>query len=156
MTHVLPYGHFLTRVFKDVGVDLSRDGIWGPQHIWYLWWSVHGDDEIWEGPRWFLGEKVERAPTQTPLVLDHAPWMDLLLISTLLVLAWRSFLWLVTHISTPWRIVLISIRLASLHSLSISNRGLSILRIAWSVSMRRWWPICLLCFHLHLLSLDLL
>ena len=25
MTYVLPYGHFLTRVFKDVGVDLSRE-----------------------------------------------------------------------------------------------------------------------------------
>ena len=25
MTRVLPYGHFLTRVFKDVGVDLSRE-----------------------------------------------------------------------------------------------------------------------------------
>ena len=25
VTRVLPYGHFLTRVFKDVGVDLSRD-----------------------------------------------------------------------------------------------------------------------------------
>ena len=25
MTHVLPYGRFLTRVFKDVGVDLSRE-----------------------------------------------------------------------------------------------------------------------------------
>ena len=24
-THVLPYGHFLTRVFKDAGVDLSRE-----------------------------------------------------------------------------------------------------------------------------------
>ena len=24
-THVLPYGSFLTRVFKDVGVDLSRE-----------------------------------------------------------------------------------------------------------------------------------
>ena len=25
MTHVLPYGCFLTRVFKDAGVDLSRE-----------------------------------------------------------------------------------------------------------------------------------
>ena len=25
MTCVLPYGHFLTRVFKDVGVDLSKE-----------------------------------------------------------------------------------------------------------------------------------
>ena len=25
MTRVLPYGRFLTRVFKDVGVDLSRE-----------------------------------------------------------------------------------------------------------------------------------
>ena len=25
MTQVLPYDHFLTRVFKDVGVDLSRE-----------------------------------------------------------------------------------------------------------------------------------
>ncbi|WJZ92552.1 hypothetical protein VitviT2T_011540 [Vitis vinifera] len=25
MTRVLPYDHFLTRVFKDVGVDLSRE-----------------------------------------------------------------------------------------------------------------------------------
>ena len=24
-TQVLPYDHFLTRVFKDVGVDLSRE-----------------------------------------------------------------------------------------------------------------------------------
>ena len=24
-TRVLPYGHFLTKVFKDVGVDLSRE-----------------------------------------------------------------------------------------------------------------------------------
>ena len=24
-TRVLPYGHFFTRVFKDVGVDLSRE-----------------------------------------------------------------------------------------------------------------------------------
>ena len=24
-THVLPYGRFLTRVFKDFGVDLSRE-----------------------------------------------------------------------------------------------------------------------------------
>ena len=49
------------------------------------------------------------------------------------------------------RIEWISIRLASLHSLSISNRGL---RIAWKVSMRRWWLTCVLCFHLHLLNLD--
>ena len=25
ITHVLPYGCFLTRVFKDAGVDLSRE-----------------------------------------------------------------------------------------------------------------------------------
>lgn len=68
--------------------------------------------------------------------------------STLLALAWRSLLWLVIHVSTPWRIVWINIRLVSLHSLSISSRGLSVLRITWSISMRRWWLICVLCFHL--------
>ncbi|KAL6313643.1 hypothetical protein AAG906_008148 [Vitis piasezkii] len=53
---------------------------------------------------------------------DHAPWMDLSTRSTLLALAWRSLLWLVIHVFTPWRIVWINIRLVSLHNLSISNK----------------------------------
>ena len=63
-------------------------------------------------------------------------WIHLLR-STLLALAWRSLMWSVIHVFTPLRIVQINIRLASLHSLSISCRGLSVLRIAWSYNMKR-------------------
>ena len=67
-----------------------------------------------------------------------------------LVLVWRSWLWLVIPVSTIWRIAWISIRVTLLLNLSIYSRGSSILRIAWSVSMRKWWPTCIPCFHIFL------
>ena len=55
MARVLPYGHFLTKVFKDAGIDLSKEIDFEAPNAWYLWWSVHGIDEVGEGPQWFLG-----------------------------------------------------------------------------------------------------
>ena len=50
-TRVLPYGHFLTRVFKDVGVDLSREKFFEALNIYYTY-----DDQS-------LGRmKFEKAP----------------------------------------------------------------------------------------------
>ena len=71
-----------------------------------------------------------------PLLTMLHGWTYLLRLA-LLALASRSLLWLVIHIFIPWRIVWINIRLASLRSLSISNRRLILSRIAWSVNMSR-------------------
>ena len=106
------------------------------------------------GPAFIEPTHTKIPPPQAPLLLTMLHGWIYLLRSTLLALAWRSLLWLVICISTPLRIVWISIRLASLHYLSISNRGLSVLRIAWNIDMRRWWPIWVWCFHIHLLNLD--
>ena len=89
------------------------------------------------GPAFIEPTHTKIPPPQAPLLLTMLHGWIYLLRSTLLALAWRSLLWLVICISTPLRIVWISIRLASLHYLSISNRGLSVLRIAWNIDMRR-------------------
>ena len=93
-------------------------------------------------------------------------WIYLLKLAPL-VLAWKSLHWSMTHDFTLWRIRWTNIRVDLILSLSISNwglialriawrRGLTALRIAWCVGMRRWWLTYVPCFHLHLLSLDLL
>ena len=42
MTHVLPYGCFLTRVFKDVRVDLSRKTDFEAQTL-----TIHMMSSLW-------------------------------------------------------------------------------------------------------------
>ncbi|KAL6349475.1 hypothetical protein AAG906_034132 [Vitis piasezkii] len=85
-TRVLPYGRFLTRVFKDVGVDLSRETNFEAPNIYDTY------DDLSMG--WMKFEKVPNAgsssqPLFTELLHveiplhqashapDHAPWMDL-------------------------------------------------------------------------------
>ncbi|RVX02296.1 hypothetical protein CK203_028328 [Vitis vinifera] len=70
-------------------------------------------------------------PPQAPLTPDHAPWMDLSAHISSLSTHMEELAIVSDSGSTLWRIAWISIRLASLHNLSISNRGLSILRVAW-------------------------
>ncbi|KAL6333027.1 hypothetical protein AAG906_020047 [Vitis piasezkii] len=73
MTRVLPYGRFLTRVFKDVGVNLSRETDFEASSTYDTY-----DDQS-------MGMmKIEKAsngswipPPQAPLAPDRAPWMDL-------------------------------------------------------------------------------
>ena len=43
-THVLPYGRFLTRVFKDVGVDLSRETYFEAPTL-----TMHMMSSLWGG-----------------------------------------------------------------------------------------------------------
>ena len=71
-----------------------------------------------------------------PLLTMLHGWTYLLGLA-LLALVSRNLLWLVIHVSIPWRIVWINIKLASLRSLSISSRRLIVLKIARSVNMRR-------------------
>ena len=65
MTHVFPYGCFLTRVFKDVGVDLSRDIDFEVPNTY----DTYDDQSIGmmkfeKAPNGSWVRKVERAPTQ--------------------------------------------------------------------------------------------
>ena len=46
----------------------ARENMWvhRPRHLWYVWWLVHGEDEIWEGPRWFLSKKSRESTSTGP------------------------------------------------------------------------------------------
>ncbi|KAL6350623.1 hypothetical protein AAG906_022333 [Vitis piasezkii] len=97
-TRVLPYSCFLTRVFKDAGVDLSRetnfevlntydtyddrsigkmkfeealDGSWGP------YTQPSYTKPSFSGPAFTEPTHIEIPPPQAPPTPDHAPWMDL-------------------------------------------------------------------------------
>ncbi|RVW28142.1 hypothetical protein CK203_108598 [Vitis vinifera] len=66
--HVLPYGRFLTRVFKDVGGNLSRETDFEVPNTYDTY-----DDQS-------MGKmKFEKAwdGSWAPLASNHAPWMDL-------------------------------------------------------------------------------
>ncbi|KAL6327906.1 hypothetical protein AAG906_027314 [Vitis piasezkii] len=161
-TRVLPYGRFLTRVFKDADIDLSRetnfeapsaydtyddqsmgqmkfekatDGSWGQGQVHP---RVDEEAEMEGGPH-----HTEIPPHQALLALDHAPWMDLSAqISSLGTCMEELPVISDSRLASPLdlsilRITWINIRLPSPHSLSISSRGLSALRITWRVSMRR-------------------
>ena len=71
---------------------------------------------------------TEIPPPQAPPTPDHAPWMDLSAHINFLGTCMEDVV--VIHVFTPWRIVWINIRLASLRSLSNSNKEFIIFRIA--------------------------
>ena len=65
MTCVLPYGHFLTRVFKDVGVDLSKEIDFEVPNTY----DTYDDQSMAmmkfeEAPDGSWVRRAERAPTQ--------------------------------------------------------------------------------------------
>ena len=53
-TQVLPYSHFLTRVFKNVGVDLSRETDFEAPTSYDTTMSSPGANEVREGTRRLL------------------------------------------------------------------------------------------------------
>ncbi|KAL6320024.1 hypothetical protein AAG906_003121 [Vitis piasezkii] len=71
-TRVLPYGRFLTRVFKDARVDLSERQTSRPLAFMILMMSSPWAD----GPS-FIELLYTEIPSEAPHALDHAPWMDL-------------------------------------------------------------------------------
>ncbi|RVW81756.1 hypothetical protein CK203_049494 [Vitis vinifera] len=120
-------GRRITRVFKDVGVDLSKE----TDFEGVLFEATFSESTCTMGPStqqsftkpssglaFIEPPHTKIPPPQAPLAPDHAPWMHLSTqISSLGT--WRSLLYRGLSIL---RIAWISIRLASLHSLSISNR----------------------------------
>ncbi|KAL6345098.1 hypothetical protein AAG906_013581 [Vitis piasezkii] len=122
------------RVFKDVIVDLSREGVqfeatFSKSMMSEPTYTVGPSTqpsftESSSGPAFTKPPHTEIPPPQAPLAPDHAPWMDLSTQISSLRTRMEEISW-------------ISIKLASLHSLSVSSSGLSILRIAWRISMRR-------------------
>ena len=52
----------------------QRDILWGPQHLWYVWWSVHREGEIWEGLKWFLGKKSRESTSIGPRIGTGTSW----------------------------------------------------------------------------------
>ncbi|RVX09133.1 hypothetical protein CK203_013753 [Vitis vinifera] len=75
-TRVLLYGCFLTRVFKDVGVDLSKETNFEAPSIYDMY-----DDLSMSGPSsqplFTELPHIEIPPRQAFHVPDHTPWMDL-------------------------------------------------------------------------------
>ncbi|KAL6329682.1 hypothetical protein AAG906_026419 [Vitis piasezkii] len=117
-TRVLPYGRFLTRVFKDIGIDLSREIDFEAPSAYDTraerpLVQARGQEQAY--PR--VDEEVEIREMEGGISSLGTRMEELAVVNILS--------------STPWRLAWISIRLASLHSLSISSRGLSVLRIAW-------------------------
>ncbi|RVX23335.1 hypothetical protein CK203_000423 [Vitis vinifera] len=104
-TRILPYGHFLTRVFKDVGVDLSRERNFKAPSIYDTydeqslgrmkfektldgsWFEATFPKPIMSKLAYTTGPSsqpsftkppyIETSPHQTPHTFDYAPWMDL-------------------------------------------------------------------------------
>ncbi|RVW88445.1 hypothetical protein CK203_043886 [Vitis vinifera] len=78
-THVLPYGSFLTRVFKDVEVDLSRETNFEIRRAERPTTHARGQGQVHPGveEKAEIREMEETSPHQTPHAPDHAPWMDL-------------------------------------------------------------------------------
>ncbi|RVW88763.1 hypothetical protein CK203_034671 [Vitis vinifera] len=103
-THVLPYSRFFTRVFKDVGVDLSRETYFEAPNSYdtyddlsigqmkfeklegvqfkatFFEWMVSEPTYIAEPssqPSFIEPPHVEIPPHQVPHAPDHVLWMDL-------------------------------------------------------------------------------
>ncbi|KAL6321058.1 hypothetical protein AAG906_012044 [Vitis piasezkii] len=84
-THVLPYGHFLTRVFKDVdrppaqarGQGLAHPGVEEETEIREMEGKVDPQNGPSSQPSFTEPPHTEIPPHQAPHTPDHAPWMDL-------------------------------------------------------------------------------
>ena len=64
-THVLPYGRFLTRLFKDVGVDLSRETDFKAPSIYKTYDEQPlGQMKFEKAPDGSWIRKAERPPTE--------------------------------------------------------------------------------------------
>ncbi|RVW92930.1 Retrovirus-related Pol polyprotein from transposon RE1 [Vitis vinifera] len=84
---ILPYGRFLTRAFKDAGIDLSREtdfeapttyDTYDEQFLGRMKFEKAPDgswSSLTAGPS--SQPSFTELPSQAPHVLDHAPWMDL-------------------------------------------------------------------------------
>ncbi|KAL6340795.1 hypothetical protein AAG906_031905 [Vitis piasezkii] len=104
MTRVLPYGRFLTRVFKDVGVDLSRETDFEAPSSYDIyddlsmkWMKFEKSEGVqfeatfsesmmsdltyimgpYSRPSFTEPPHTEIPPYQAPHAPDHSPWMDL-------------------------------------------------------------------------------
>ncbi|KAL6333886.1 hypothetical protein AAG906_039296 [Vitis piasezkii] len=90
-TRVLPYDRFLTRVFKDVGVDLSKETDFEAPTSYdtydeqSLRQGIHVEATFLEPmmaePSFTAGPSSQPSftepPSQAPHIPDHVPWMDL-------------------------------------------------------------------------------
>ncbi|RVW33543.1 hypothetical protein CK203_095924 [Vitis vinifera] len=105
-TRVLPYGRFLTRVFKDVGIDLSREtdfeapsiyDTYDEQSLGRMKFEKAPDEGVQfdatfselmmskltyttgpsSQPSFTESPHIEIPPHQAPHAPNHAPWMDL-------------------------------------------------------------------------------
>ncbi|KAL6336078.1 hypothetical protein AAG906_010350 [Vitis piasezkii] len=67
-TRVLSYGHFLTRVFKDVGINLSREMDFEAFNTY----DTYGDQSMG-----MMKFEKDLDGSWAPPAPDHTPWMDL-------------------------------------------------------------------------------
>ncbi|KAL6311993.1 hypothetical protein AAG906_039972 [Vitis piasezkii] len=75
MTHVLPYGRFLTRVFKDASIDLSKETDFEAPSLQN---STFGSNQGPSSQPSFTEPPPTEIPShQAPHAPDHASWMDL-------------------------------------------------------------------------------
>ena len=64
-TRILPYGRFLTRVFKDVGIDLGRETNFEAPNAYDTYHDQSmGRTKFEKAPDGSWGRKAERTPTQ--------------------------------------------------------------------------------------------
>ncbi|RVW13252.1 hypothetical protein CK203_111561 [Vitis vinifera] len=82
-TRVLPFGRFLTRAFKDVGVNMSRETYFEapPAMTKGIHVEATFSEPMMTESSFIAGPSSQpsftKPPSQAPHVPDHAPWIDL-------------------------------------------------------------------------------